>query len=194
MIPIKEYFSKMALKKRQIQKRIEMAEEIEEILLLFLLSIAIEQKYDIEKTAKERFIEDYTEVVKKYIEDDDFVAVYVVLVAALLEDTTIRHIDDEYFTSEDRAISIAEDQANIVLNRSDYNDAVINGYTRKQWVTEEDNRVRKTHEEVNRVIIPIDDLFVVGNAVMRFPGDLEYGADAHPEEISNCRCVVEYLK
>lgn len=97
-----------------------------------------------------------------------------------------------YFFSEIRAKFNAADTANSVFNYEDYREAVEDGKQYKQWVTMKDERVRKTHSEVDGVILPIDGLFQVGKAQMRFTHDADM-AEAHPEELINCRCVTKYL-
>lgn len=190
ILSYKDYFDVMALTERQRNERIRAAEEFEDTLMSFLLSIDLSRTYPIDP--KKKFVEEYTDAVKKYL-DDDFVPIYVDMLAALLEETTLAHIDEEYYTSLNRAVSVAANESNTVLNHKDFNDAVKNGYKRKQWITEHDDRVRPTHIEVEDTIIPINDLFVVGNAVMRYPHDFEY-ASLHPEELNHCRCSIAYLR
>lgn len=185
------YFDKMDLSKRQKSQRVKAAGEFEEIFLLFLSGIAIDREYGGNPTARDAFIRDYTEAVEEYIYDDDFVPVYVTLLASLIEEATIAHIDDKYYTSLERAKTLAANEANTVLNQKDFDDYKALGYTRKQWITEKDERVRPTHIEVDDVIIPIDDLFLVGNALMPYP---HYVPCNHPEEVVNCRCSIQYLK
>lgn len=96
--------------------------------------------------------------------------------------------NDGWFISPDRAVFNAENEANTVLNYKDYKEAKGNF---KTWITENDERVRPTHIPLEGEKIPIGDLFVVGEALMRFPKDLEYAAD-YPEEIVNCRCSIKY--
>lgn len=61
----------------------------------------------------------------------------------------------------------------------------------KEWRTVGDERVRKTHVKMNGVLIPVDQLFHVGQkSLMRFPTDTSFGADL--EEIINCRCSAIY--
>lgn len=55
---------------------------------------------------------------------------------------------------------------------------------RKEWRTEEDERVRASHRAVNGVTIPFYLPFYVGGWPMMFPGD----ESAPPEEVINCRC------
>ena len=187
------YFDKMDLSKRQKAQRVKVAGEFEEIFLLFLSGRAIDREYGGNPTARDAFIRDYTEAVEEYIYDDDFVPVYVTLLASLIEEATIAHIDDKYYTSLERAKTLAANEANTVLNQKDFDDYSTLGYTKKRWITERDDRVRQTHFEVDSRTVPIDELFNVGSAVMRFPHDFMMASD-HPEELANCRCSVEYIR
>lgn len=99
---------------------------------------------------------------------------------------------DSWYTSLDRAKFNAENEANTVLNRSDYLNAVEAGYSRKRWLTEHDSRVRPTHQEVEGVTIPIDSVFVVGNSVFGYPRDMTYSPE--PNEYISCRCSIQYLR
>lgn len=97
-----------------------------------------------------------------------------------------------YFLSDDRAKFIAENEANSVLNYGDLKTAIFEGYTRKQWRTMEDAKVRKTHGVISGVTIGITELFEVGNSFMLFPRDISHGAS--DQEIVGCRCSLKYLK
>lgn len=99
---------------------------------------------------------------------------------------------DSWYTSLDRAKFNAENEANTVLNRSDYLNAVEAGYSKKRWETQRDNRVRLTHAEINGLTIPIDSLFVVGDSVMEFAHDPSHGASER--ELINCRCATVFLR
>jgi len=126
------------------------------------------------------------------------------MVAALLEDiveTTLEHIqegdtqdlsDNEYFLSDDRALDLAENGANIIADYGDYENAVEDGYTKKQWHTMRDNKVRDTHVLMEGKTIPINDYFDVNGSKMRYPHDLSMNPDIN--EIANCRCVCTYIK
>lgn len=106
-------------------------------------------------------------------------------------DNTLKGIDTPYMTSTDRAIAIAENETNNTANADEYMTAIENGKTEKTWHTEKDNKVRKTHREVDEITIPIDELFQVGDAEMRFPCDMELAYDS-PQETNNCRCHISY--
>ena len=97
-----------------------------------------------------------------------------------------------YFFSEIRAKFNAADTANSVFNYDEYREAVEDGRQYKQWVTMKDERVRRTHSEVDGMIIPMNELFQVGKATLRYPHDWDMG-EGHEEELINCRCTINYL-
>lgn len=60
----------------------------------------------------------------------------------------------------------------------------------REWSASRGNRTRDTHRDADGQVVGIDELFSVGNAKLRFPGDSRAG---HPEETINCRCAVLYV-
>ena len=106
-------------------------------------------------------------------------------------DNTLEKIDTPYMTSTDRSILIAETETNNIANNDEYQEAIDNGKTEKIWHTMADNKVRQTHRDIDGATIPINDLFQVGEAEMRFPCDEELAYDS-PQEICGCRCTVSY--
>ena len=106
-------------------------------------------------------------------------------------DNTLEKIDTPYMTSTDRSITIAETETNNTANNDEYEEAKENGMTQKTWVAFHDNKTRETHREVDGTTIPIDDMFQVGMAEMRFAGDEELAYD-YPEELCHCRCHTIY--
>ena len=114
---------------------------------------------------------------------------YINKVTEEVIDTTFRHLDDdEYYLSQDRAVLIAQNEANTVMNGVDFFNAKKSGKKYKVWQTEMDSKVRPWHEEVNGMRIPIDEYFYVGNDQMKYPHD--YNASA--ENVVNCRCSCVY--
>lgn len=114
---------------------------------------------------------------------------YINKVTEEVIDTTFRHLDDdEYYLSQDRAVLIAQNEANTVMNGVDFFNAKQSGKKYKVWQTEMDSKVRPWHEEVNGMRIPIDEYFYVGNDQMKYPHD--YNASA--ENVVNCRCSCVY--
>lgn len=105
-----------------------------------------------------------------------------------ITETTKRHPDDIYYLSKDRALVIAQNEANTIYNHADYETARQSGKQYKVWLTENDERVRLEHIEVDGQKIPIDEMFIVGGEQMRYPHDY----NASPQNIINCRCVCVY--
>lgn len=101
-------------------------------------------------------------------------------------------VGDEYMTSIDRAMNIAENEANSILNNEEYRSAIKNGCTKKKWISFGDERVRTDHADVDGEVVDIYKPFHVGGYLMMFPKDDSLGAGL--EEIVNCRCSVEYLQ
>jgi hypothetical protein len=54
----------------------------------------------------------------------------------------------------------------------------------KEWKTELDSRVRKSHKDVEGVRVPVDGVWYVDGWPMRFPGD----PLGPPEQTLGCRC------
>ena len=192
LISYEDYFSKMPISKKQKADRVKAAQEFEDIFLYFISMLDLENSYGTEQKSVKDFIAQYTKAVSKYNSNDNFIALYVALIASEVAETTLRHIGEEYFTSLNRAQLLAANGANSVLNQTDFDNAIASGYKRKQWLTEMDNKVRPTHMELEGKTIPINDLFVVGNSVMRYPHDYELCQDM--SELSNCRCALSYLR
>ena len=200
------YFGSMRLTDSQKRQRIELAERLEDefVYCLALLYYSypdineglvkeIEQRYEdalkdigvIAKDAKRIVLDASGEIRKDYeLQAETF--------AANTVDATLNHKDDPYFYSEDRARLLAEGEASTIFNMIDYDAAELAGLTYKVWLTAGDNHVRETHAELEGVVKHIDEPFDVGMEQMMFPRDGSLGAGA--EEISNCRCSVEYLE
>lgn len=192
-MPYEKYFGEMALTKEQKQKRIEFAEKFEDKLLEFLTlySVAIRYLQD-DAFLRLRLQQFYFEVTTEYITADKYIQDHATEYADNFIEATKKHKDDPWYTSDDRAKFNAENEANIVLNYSEFQDAIEAGYTKKMWRSMRDNKVRPTHKDVDGEIIPIEDTFVVGDTLLRFPGDDEYDTSSG-EETVGCRCTLEYL-
>ena len=104
--------------------------------------------------------------------------------------TTKEHEGEEYYTSQDRAMLNSENEANVIGNYWKQVQAVKSGKKYKTWITMADDKVRHSHDEIDRTMIGIFDLFHVGNSVMSYPKDTTYNPEE--KEIINCRCVVHY--
>lgn len=198
-IPVHEYFEDMQISEEQKQKRIRLANLLlADVLFLFALSKGNNDKQYLAKSFQNR----YTESVKSVAQQDKELSRYIRKVCENIVDTTLKNtkksgdltnrVGDKYMTSIDRAMNIAENEANSILNNDEYRSAIKNGCTKKKWISFGDERVRTDHADVDGEIMDIYKPFHVGGYLMMFPKDDSLGAGL--EEIVNCRCSVEYLQ
>ena len=189
-----KYFGEMDLNEEQVKKRVaytKKANELFDVILILLMTMRDSGTLDY-VYARDMLESWLLSLISEFTTPDDYLIDYATDTAYNFVDTTKKHIDEPWYTSSDRSLFNAENSANDVMNYSEYIDALHSGKTEKRWITEPDNRVRKTHKEVTKKPIPIKDLFRVGFALMRFPKDYDLAA-AFPEELINCRCSIEYL-
>lgn len=193
VLDIETYFDSMELSKAEREERKKFAQSISEIMLFIFALFAIMKEY--RYVDKEYIVSQlqsrYSEAVLRYMELDKYIEDYIAEFSQETVDTTLKHIDEEFYLSDDRSLLISINEANTTLNYKDYANAIKEGKTRKQWLTEKDEKVRKTHRTLNDKVIPIDDVFLVGDTFMRFPHDTLYGIDY--KELSNCRCSIKYF-
>lgn len=190
--PYDQYFSDMDLTDEQKQERISFSEDTEDFIKYIIALILASMDFN---TLDEDFITEQTKtsylaVIGSYMDVDDYVTEYVNTFASDFVSTTLENIDDIWYTSEDRAMFDAENEANTVLNYKDYVKAILSGKKQKTWITYGDSRVRKTHRPLDGKTIPIKSLFIVGDSFMRYPKDTKF--NPKPSEIINCRCSVKY--
>lgn len=192
-VPYKEYFEKMEISEEEKEKRIELAEKLEAVFVwLFLLILSGDVSEVVLNTVTKEKIQ---EVIKEHFKLSDLTAFYKDYAEKVASETvsvTLRNVGTDYFTSLERAMLIAENEANLLSNYEMQFEAVKNGFKFKTWITENDSRVRHTHKELHRAKIDILKPFVVGDSVMMFPKDFTLGASAR--ETVNCRCVLKYSK
>ena len=200
-IPYREFFGKMHIEPEQMEDRIALAEDIEREVLFIFAYWAIRADLDLSaEQLKAELKERLYGVIESRTRADDYIKSHIdELVDQIIDTTEKRDAEIEederlgvqsYWLSKDRAMIISENEANSIENYVEYRQAKAQGLTHKRWLTELDNKVRDTHAEIEGKVIDIDSLFLVGTSLMRFPHDVEYGADA--EEIINCRCACRY--
>lgn len=184
---IMDYFDEMGIPEEEISRRTNAAVDLERVIRnLFLLSLAGEVTRE---ELINRLISEYSQIVLSYGYRPNYA--HIEHVAEDVIDHTLEKLDVEYMTSEDRAITIAENEINNAGNGDELLEAKENGKTLKTWKSFHDNKTRQTHIEVDGVTIPIDDMFQVGMAELMYPCDEINGYD-NPEETVNCRCHAEY--
>lgn len=192
-IPYEQYFREMHLPEEEERKRIDMANKFEEMMLFFFALISM---YDDDLAANIDYVIEqlafrYRVEISQYVGLDDYLIGYTQKYAEEVVQATMEHIDDEWYLSDDRAMFDAENEANSIAEYADFSDALKTGKVHKRWIAFIDKHTRKTHANINGKVIGINDLFEVGDAIMRFPKDTMYGD--FPEETINCRCHATYF-
>lgn len=188
------YFDVMGIPEQDKKKRIDCAFLFYDAVWYTLTLIRLEYQQDRLESAAE-YIKTLEYRLGDALEGIPYDEAYLNDVATEIVETTFRHLDEKdedgenYFTSEQRAVLIAQNEANTVMNRNDFIDAKSDGKTTKTWVTEGDEKVREAHVAVDMVTIPIDQAFDVGGDQMLYPHDYENGS---AENLVNCRCWCEY--
>lgn len=191
-IPYEKYFGEMELSDKQIKQRIEFAKKFEDGLLAFLTLFTLASAYGQDNGfLRIQLQQMYFEITTQFLETDKYISNHAEEFADNFIESTNKHISDPWYTSEDRAKFNAENEANDILNYSDFQDAIADGKNVKEWRTLLDNRVRPTHKEVHGKTIPIGDTFEVGGTLLRFPGDSEFDT-SNGEETCGCRCSLKY--
>lgn len=192
-VPFDIYFGEMDITEEQKEKRIAVAEELDELMLfLFALIVAMLETDSLDRDyILIQVNQRYLQIAGKYVDVDKYVEDYIKRFSDTFIQTTFDSIDDLWYLSADRASFIAENESETTWNYEEYKQAIKSGKTKKKWDDVRDSKERKTHREVGGTIIPIEDTFAVGNSLMRYPKDDSLGADA--KEIINCRCTIKYI-
>ena len=192
-VPFEEYFGEMDLTDEEKQQRITAATDFETDLLFLFVLISLYQQYQFSNTDNivNSFKNKYKDTLSNYIEIDSYINDYLSNFAQTTVKTTLNHLDDKYYLSNDRAAYIAENEVNTVYNYKQFIDAINSGKTTKKWIDIKDKRERKTHLKVGGKTKPIKEPFIVGDSLMQFPKDESLNAD--PKEIINCRLTIKYF-
>lgn len=193
MLSIEDYFDGMELTEEEKEERKKFAYNMQDVMLFIFALFLTMREYDYmnKQYIVGQLQSRYSEIVLQYMDIDKYLEDYITDFSQETVDTTLKHIDEEFYLSEDRSFLISVNEANGIFNYQEFSEAIKQGKTRKQWITERDNRVRKTHAEINGITIPINDYFIVGESLMLFPKDTSYGASM--EEIAGCRCTIKYF-
>lgn len=192
-VEYEKYFGEMDLTEEQKQERISLAEKLEENFLFVLALLFTMQQYNAVdwETIRVQFQTGYLNALSGTVVTDDYIQNYVRTFAYNVVDSTKAHQDDPYYYTQDRAAFMAENEANAVYGYTDFVGAVKSGKTMKTWLTMRDRKVRETHKGAEGKTIPINDIFLVGNSMFRFPKDTLYSPDS--SDLVGCRCSIKYF-
>lgn len=192
-IPYEQYFGEMELTEEQKEERIKASKRIEDMMLFLfsLLSVMKEYSYENLEFVVSQVKNQYSDILSVSMEMDEYLNGYVNDFSEQIVETTQNHMDDEWYLSDDRAMFVAENEANTTFNYLEYKKAIESGKKKKRWITMRDRHVRHTHQLVEGKTIGINDVFLVGDSEMFYPKDATFGASAR--EIVNCRCSIKYF-
>lgn len=193
--PYYDYFIGMDLPDNEIVKRIQTSEEFEnEFMVILALALVLYKrgKYDSD-IIRTRFKEAYSRVGNKVISPNSlYVTQRSIDFSREVEKTTSEHLDSEYYTSIDRAMLISETESNVVNNYRYFHEMEKAGYTKKQWATMLDKRVRDSHKALEGRTIGLYEYFEVSGYPLLFPCDTSSSPSANA--VVGCRCSLRFLK
>lgn len=189
---IEEFFDVMDISEKQKEEREKLAGELfNSFLFLFaLIKVASENDYLDLNFIEFQFGLRFIPIVKSFSRDDEYTDKYIEKVTQDVVGTSVKHLGEEYYSSDKRALGIAVNESNSIMNYEELAEAIEKGYTRKTWVTMKDNKVRDSHKGLEGKTIPITEYFEVGNSLLLFPRDEENCDDMN--DISNCRCNLKF--
>lgn len=185
-----QYFGEMGLSQKQLDRRMDIAELLEDAFMDFYFWFTANEDADSERVRSE-VRQRVNDAVRSETEIDKPLQDKLDAISDSIADTTIKRIDDPFTLSEDRAKENAEDTANSVWNYKEFDEALNSSARYKMWIAILDEKTRSDHEDADGQIVEITDPFDVGGWPMMYPKDDSMGAPL--SEIINCRCTVEYL-
>lgn len=200
-IDIDRYFDEMELPEIDAETRKEYARRMDKIIfaaLSLLFMVLAQNAYNNVSVIKDKLTDDLLGLAERFTSPDTAMQNYIRRYSERFIDVTMEkaqaYTDDQeeklaYWFSEDRSTYNAENEANTIFNYDEFRIAKELGMTQKQWLTMNDERVRQTHAHIDGMIIPIDEYFQVGEALLLYP---KMPCD-YPEEVVNCRCTVRYF-
>lgn len=193
-ISYEEYFAPMDIPEEDKEKRVKMAEDIDDIYYEFFAMIAtmtaLQQYLDWD------YLNDYlnTRLYDKveeyeYSATRDYLNQYVDISSQNTVETTLDHQGEEYYLSDERASRLAAENAQTIANYTELQDAILAGYTHKTWKAELTKATRKDHREMNGKTIPIMDYFKFPDCQGLCPHD-EVNMTAR--QVANCMCSLVF--
>lgn len=91
-----------------------------------------------------------------------------------------------------RLLTDIRTEVNAMCNLAAFCALADSGAKVKKWRAHKDELTRATHARADGQTVPVDEPFIVGGYALMFPGDTSLGAP--PQEIANCRCVMQRAK
>ena len=189
--PYETYFGDMDLDEEEKERRIELAKKLENEFVGVLAFLFSMQQFGSVNWDEVRILFEnaYIAALSGSIILNQEIRKYVSDFSSYVTDSTRNHEADPYYYTIDRAMFMAENEANTSFNYRNYYDAISSGKKNKRWMDMKDKRERATHIKVGGTSKKIEEFFLVGDSLMLFPKDSAHGASS--SEIVNCRCWIE---
>lgn len=191
VLEIDEYFDDMELTEEQKQVRKDMARKLYDKLLMVFATIEVLKNSDEMPDTifiSTQIMNAFRECTSDEVTVDENLENYLLIKSWELAERTVKHIEDEFYLSDDRATLVAENESSSIYNYVDDVDAINRGCTKKTWIAIRDKKTRRWHKDVDGKTIAIDDLFDVDGELMAYPHDI----NASEKNTANCRCSVSY--
>ena len=189
-MPIDKYFDEMPITTEQKRLRKAFARRLEDEMVWLMSFLFYTRDNPQYMMALEEIRERYRECADRDLLFDAYVAERINRATADIVSATSRHEDDPYFYSKDRARLISENESNTIWSYTEYENAIKNK-SYKRWRTIMDGHERDSHAEVNGVVMPINEPFVLAGGLLQYPRDESYSPS--DEEIIACRCGIEFF-
>ena len=189
--PHNKYFKPMQISAVQKRKRIRLAEQIDDIFIALLSEYFYADQLNtvVKSDIYERTRLEYLGAIEKNVLPDEYIINHATTTITNTIEVLLRHREDPYFYSKDRARAIAQNEANSIFNYTEYEDAIKNKHF-KTWNTIMDGRERDSHAEVNGITIPINEPFQLRGGYLQYPRD--DSLDVSDDEIAGCRCSLTF--
>ena len=193
-----EYFEPMDLTDEEKDDRKEIAKEIRDVMLWWLLLVLMYMRFGVkldEDSLKSSLRSRLSSVIYTHSTADAYLLQYIDKLTDDVSRTTFDKAEqkdvkeDDYVFSDQRATEIGANEANSIGNHEDYVQAIKDGKKYKKWVAFNDNRVRKDHQKKDEKKIPIKDYFKFPDCKGLYPHD-EVHLSA--KQTCGCRCVCKY--
>lgn len=195
-----DYFEPMELSDEEKEDRKEIAKEIRDVMLWWLLTLLMYLRFGLpyeEDTLRSTLRSRLANVIYSHSTADAYLLMYIDKLTKEVSDTTFKRVaekketikEDDYIFSDQRATEIGANEANSIGNHEEYLKAIEAGMKYKRWVAFKDNRVRKDHERMDGKKIPIKEYFKFPDCKGLYPHD-EVHLSA--KQTVNCRCVAKY--
>ena len=187
-----EFFGDMDISEQQKERRVDTAEKLEDVFMVLLslvFYLYVDEAFDYTDAIAEAQ-DAYMNIMAGASVSDYYTDAHVPNTINGVVNTMLANPENPFNFSFDRAILIAENEANSMWNDAEFEEALRSGKTQKTWHAILDKRTRDWHAEVNGQTKPITEPFDVAGEYMQFPRDESLGASGG--NIVNCRCSATY--